>query len=310
MKLSVIIPCKNAADTIHGQLEALAGQRWAGEWELIVSDNGSTDGTLSVVDRYRDRIPNLQVVDASRVRGGAHARNAGARVASGDALVFCDADDEVAPGWLQAIGTALSRHDFVASCLEFERLNEPWVRESRGGRKRNEDSPSRSVDRTRSSSSWRLVDLPRLSYPPHLPHAASGLGVKRRIHEAIGGFDESLPRAMDTDYCLRLQLAGFSLHVIPDAVIHMRFRTEYGEMFRQARLWAVYNTLLYCRYRPPGVRISEPWKRYLKGWKRWLRYLKRVRHRGGRARLMFLAGRQVGLLQGSLRYRTHPIFLR
>ena len=46
-------------------------------------------------------------------------------MASGDALVFVDADDEVAPGWLEAIGNALRVHDFVASRMDFEKLNTP-----------------------------------------------------------------------------------------------------------------------------------------------------------------------------------------
>jgi glycosyltransferase involved in cell wall biosynthesis len=43
VQLSVIIPCYNGAETIAAQLEALAGQQWSGQWEVIVSDNGSTD---------------------------------------------------------------------------------------------------------------------------------------------------------------------------------------------------------------------------------------------------------------------------
>ncbi|HET9225168.1 MAG TPA: glycosyltransferase, partial [Thermoanaerobaculia bacterium] len=44
-KLSVVIPCLNAEATLGDQLEALAGQGWSGEWEVIVADNGSTDGS-------------------------------------------------------------------------------------------------------------------------------------------------------------------------------------------------------------------------------------------------------------------------
>ncbi|MBF2059991.1 glycosyltransferase family 2 protein, partial [Fischerella thermalis] len=43
MKVSVIIPCLNAAETIGVQLEALANQQWSQPWEVIIADNGSTD---------------------------------------------------------------------------------------------------------------------------------------------------------------------------------------------------------------------------------------------------------------------------
>ena len=107
MKLSVIIPLFNDAEYIAIQLNALANQNWSEPWELIVSDNGSTDGSLRVVEQYRKRIPNLRIVDSSDMRGAAHARNVGATAALSDNLAFCDADDEVAPGWLKAMGEAL-----------------------------------------------------------------------------------------------------------------------------------------------------------------------------------------------------------
>jgi glycosyltransferase involved in cell wall biosynthesis len=53
LRLSVVIPCLNAAATIGVQLEALAGQSWEGEWEVVVADNGSTDGSQAIVESYR-----------------------------------------------------------------------------------------------------------------------------------------------------------------------------------------------------------------------------------------------------------------
>ena len=65
MKLSVILPCINGAETIAVQLEALTRQSWAGEWEVIVVNNGSTDNSMEIVERYRDRLQNLQIVNAA-----------------------------------------------------------------------------------------------------------------------------------------------------------------------------------------------------------------------------------------------------
>src|SRR3954466_4740554 len=102
-KLSVVIPCLNAASTLGVQLAALTHQSWPGGWEVIVADNGSTDGSREIVEGYRDPLPGLGVGDAGGRRGQAHARNLGATAATGDALLFCDADDEVAPGWMEAL---------------------------------------------------------------------------------------------------------------------------------------------------------------------------------------------------------------
>jgi glycosyltransferase involved in cell wall biosynthesis len=283
-KLSVVIPCLNGADTIGDQLEALASQTWDQPWEVIVADNGSTDGTVAVVERYRERMPNLRVVDASDKRGAAHARNLGARAARARALAFCDADDEVGEGWVAAIGEALARHDFVAARQDTTKLNEPWVQEKG-------QSP--------------LADgLPRLWYPPYLHHAGSGgLGVRRELHDAIGGFDESMLILDDTDYCIRLQLAGARLHLAPDAVIHYRYRTSLRALYHQARSYAEHNALLQKRY-GRATRAPARWRWPLMGWKPLLAAFTGVHRKGGRAKLVWRLGWQSGRLRGSLKHRV------
>ena len=56
-----------------------------------------------------------------------------------------------------------------------------------------------------------------------LPGGGAGnLGIRRWLHEAIGGFDECLPRFADADYYWRLQLEGFELHYVPEAIVQVR----------------------------------------------------------------------------------------
>jgi len=287
MKLSIVIPCLNAAGVIARQLEALTKQHWTEPWEVIVSDNGSTDESRTVVERYNERLPELRVLDASDGRGAAHARNVGASAATGDALAFCDADDEVAPGWLTAIGEALASHDFVASRQDFEKLN-PQAR--------------------RRTTNAQRHGLQKLRYPPYLLHAGgSGLGVKRATHEAAGGFDESLPALEDTDYCIRLQLAGVTLHFVPDAVVYVRQRGDLGSLYRQACLWAQYNVLMYKKYRPPGAKVPQPWLRHLREWKRLVRSSPQFFHRERRGEWLWHLGWHIGRLRGSLKYFVPPV---
>jgi glycosyltransferase involved in cell wall biosynthesis len=279
MKLSVVMPCLNAEATIATQLEALARQRWRPDWELVVSDNGSTDDTLAVVADYRPRLP-LRIVDASDRQSDGHARNEGARAATGDVLVFCDADDEIGDGWLEALAEALGKHDVVAARAEMGKLNEPWTRAAR------EESPS---------------GLPRLPFPPHLPFASTyGLGVQREVHDRVGGFDESLRALADVDYTVRVQLAGFAIAFEPAAVVHYRNRDTLRGIHRQARLYARDFARLQTRYAKGP--IGRRWLWPARGWLGLMRALPRIRDRGGRARLAWLAGWQFGRIEGSLRY--------
>ncbi len=234
LSLSVVVPCRNAAATLGEALEALASQGWPGRWEVIVADNGSTDGSRRVAESFRGRLPALRVIDASERAGPAHARNRGAAEAAGDALLFTDADDRVGEGWLEAMGRALERHELVAARYDAAALNPEAVVRTRGNPQSDAPMP--------------------YTYPPFLPHAGgSSLGVRRSLHEAVGGFDEELPALEDTDYCWRLQLRGVPLAFVPEAVVHIRYRGGAGGLLRQSFRFGVYNVLLYRRYRPSGM---------------------------------------------------------
>jgi glycosyltransferase involved in cell wall biosynthesis len=289
IRLSVVIPCYNAAETIPFQLEALAGQHWSHPWEVVISDNGSTDESVAVVNRYRDRLPNLRVVDASDRRGEAHARNVGVNAAHGEAIAFCDADDEVAPGWVAGMGQALSRHDFVACRIDVQKLNAPWT----PGLPRGPQDD----------------DVQKLWYPPYLLHAGGGtLGFKRSLCHGIGGFDESLPVLPDTDFCLRMQLAGVQLRFVPEAVVHVRYRRTYGGLFRQARRWAYYNVLMFKRYRPkPATRELWRWKKYLSEWTQLILRFPQTHTKRGRAAWVKDLGWYLGQLAGCLKHGVPPI---
>jgi glycosyltransferase involved in cell wall biosynthesis len=289
MRVSVIIPCFNAAGTISGQLEALAAQQWPEPWEIIVADNGSTDGSLAIVKAYQRRLPHLRLLDASDRSGAAHARNVGARAAHGQALAFCDADDEVASGWLIAIGEALSHHPFVAGRVETTKLNPLWVTEAYGRHPQE-------------------VGLSKICYPPFLLHAGgSTLGVQRDVHERVGGFDESLPYLEDTDYCFRIQRAGIPIIFEPAAVIHVRLRSSFWHIFRQGRHWATYNVLLYKRYRPSGTREYGRWINHLMTWIRLLGRLVKLRSQAELGRWVWHCAWQIGRLEGSLKFGVPPV---
>ena len=289
MKLSVVIPCYNGADTIGGQLDALAHQEWSQDWEVIVADNGSNDGTRGVVEGYMGRVPNLQVADASKRRGRSFARNTGVEVAMGESLAFCDADDEVGPGWVKAIGEALEEHEFVASRWDTEKLNA---------------SPHQHYLENPAQSG-----LLSLWYPPYLPFASTnGLGIKRYLHERVGGFDEAFVRAQDTEYCVKVQLTGVELHFVPDALIYYRRRDNLKGIMSQGYAWAYYAVLIYKRYSSPEMRLSGGWRQ---NWGALLKLLvvpPILSGPKGKMRWMWQLSWHVGMLVGGVRHGIEPPF--
>ena len=286
MKLSVVIPCFNAADTIAVQLKALANQHWSEPWEVIVSDNGSTDDSVAIIETYKQKLP-MRIVDSSDQPGASHARNVGVLAAASEAIAFCDADDEVAPGWVAAMGEALMQHEFVACRREYKKLNEPWTLKYR-----------------RKAQLAQVDSLQDYDYPPYLPYASSStLGVRKSVHEAVGGYDETLLRLQDTDYCWKIQLAGTKLQFIPEAVVHYRFRHSIAGLYQQAHLWGEYNVLLYKKYRPLGMPAISLHKG-VKGWLRLLKNFPQLLSKDERAFWMKSFAWRMGRLQGSIKYRV------
>jgi GT2 family glycosyltransferase len=252
-------------------------------------NNRSTDGTLSVVERYRGRIGNLRVVDALDKPGRAYARNVGVRAAQGAAVAFTDADDVVSEGWVRAMGEALQRHDFVACRMDDELLNTPEQRRNRGNNQRDGLQPYR--------------------YPAFLPHAGgSSLGMKRWLFEQVGGFDEEMTFLQDTDLCWKVQLSGYPLVFVPEATLHVRYRGDARALFRQARNFGEYNWVLCQRYRPLGMPPISP-REELRGWlKVWRTLLGLPRHRNTWSLIWQFAWR-LGRLQGMLRYALPKLLL-
>ena len=284
-RVSVIIPCLNAAETLDAQLEALSRQTWRGEIEVLVADNGSTDGSSELAASWRDRLPGLRVLHATDRKGPAHARNVAAAAATGDVLLFCDADDVVAEGWIDGLVPELERHEAAASRHEIERLNGEQARRLHG-------DPAQQHG------------LCSYTNPPFLDHAGGcGLGVRRQVFEELGGFDEAYVALEDTDLCWRLQLAGHRLAFAPEAVVHVRFPATLADAFRQATRYGQYNVYIYTRYRSRGM----PRPQTLPGLLRLGSLLLRspqLLSRSARGRWIWLVGWRLGRHRGCLRYRS------
>src|SRR5438874_11533006 len=98
VRVTVVVPARNAEATLGRTLDAIASQCLDEPWETIVVDDGSSDGTVAIAERAPGGVTLLRA-DAA---GPAAARNRGAEAARGEVLAFTDADCFPAPGWLGA----------------------------------------------------------------------------------------------------------------------------------------------------------------------------------------------------------------
>lgn len=277
-ELSVVVPARDAAATIDGQLEALLAEEWDRPWEIVVVDNGSRDATKAIVDRYAARDPRVRRVDVSDRPGVSHTRNVGLAAARAESVAMCDADDVIASGWVRAMGSALHDHEFVTGPLDVDRLNPEWVAESRG----------------------RAIETGPGEFHGVFPFAHScNLGVRKATVTRCGGFDERLSTGEDIELSFRLWRAGVPLLYVPAAVVHYRYRTTMGGLWHQSRAHARVSPWLEQEVRDAGVALpaNREWRRWL-----WLgRHGGLLTSRPGRAYWVSVAGGRVGRLEGRWR---------
>jgi GT2 family glycosyltransferase len=231
---SIVIPCRNGSATLAGQLEALLAQDHAADVEIIVADNGSTDETAELVHRFIERDDRIRLVDAGGRPGINHARNVGIRSSRGIAVLLCDADDVVLPGWIEAHVRAF---EGGADCV--------------GGPLRRV-LPNGSTDGTQEAVSTLHRFHP---WPP-----GANCGVRRDVFDRIGGFDESLRGGGDeTDFFWRAAEAGHPTTAVPEALVEYRLREDLRAVSQQFFAYGRGTVRLFHRHRSRGMPRSVGW---------------------------------------------------
>jgi glycosyltransferase involved in cell wall biosynthesis len=278
------MPVLDAAATLGAQLDALAGQDYEADWEVVIADNGSTDGSQEVAKKWAQTRPNVRLIDASsQGRGPNHARNAGANAATGDFLAFCDADDVAGPGWLEAMAEAARDADIVGGRLEWEALNDPVVR----------------AWRPQAPMTDLLVGHGFLRYAP-----GGNMGVWTYVAREIGWDEEFTFGSSDHGFAWRAQLAGYRLAFAPDAVMQQRFRSTLGAMARQHFRYGRSGPQLHRAFRNAG--LPDPDNRDgLRDWRTLAATVPDLwASREHRGRWIRTASFRVGRLAGSLQARV------
>ena len=181
-RVSVIIPTYNRAAAVKEAVASVLAQTCR-DFELLVVDDGSTDGTPAALARFGEEI---RVLRSHRRRGVSAARNAGIAAAQGEWLAFLDSDDLWLPEKLERQMAFTEAHPQ----LLISQTEETWVRR---GLKVNRPRSHR-----KEGGRIFLRSLERCLVSP------SAVVLHRRLLEDHGGFDEELPAAEDYDLWLRL----------------------------------------------------------------------------------------------------------
>jgi glycosyltransferase involved in cell wall biosynthesis len=180
-RISVIIPTKNRRRRVIRAIRSAQQQRGV-EVEIIVVDDGSTDGTMDALSA----VQGVHLIRNESSQGVGSARNQGAAVATADWLAFLDDDDLWAPAKLEhQLATATARAADWVYCGA--------IAVDRRGRVLHRAAGSPPEDLRR--------DLARFNA---IPATASNLLLQRRVFESLGGFDRRFGHFADWEFALRL----------------------------------------------------------------------------------------------------------
>ncbi len=219
--ISVIMPCFNAERYLREAVDCVLKQTYP-NIELIIVDDGSTDGSVEILQSYEGRIKVLRQAN----QGPYPARNYGASHATGEFIAFLDADDWWSPDCLEKLHAALETNsDCAVAYCGWQNVGltggrgEPYVPP-------DYELEDKAVRFLRAAAPWPI-------------HAAL---VRRKAFDEVGGFDVHMPTCMDYDLWLKIAV-GRRIKLVPAVMAFYRHHNS-GQItstqWRQARnTWLV-----------------------------------------------------------------------
>ncbi|QDT76779.1 SPBc2 prophage-derived glycosyltransferase SunS [Gimesia maris] len=182
-------------------------KRTIAPFELIVVDNGSTDGTTE----YLSSLDRVRVIENEENRGFPAAANQGIEIATGDAVLLLNNDTIVTTGWLDSLRTTLRSDEKIG-------IVGPLTNCTAGPQR----IPTKYTLESLDDFAWsrRVAN----QYRCELVSDITGfcMLIDRKILESVGGFDEQFEIGLyeDIDFCKRVRDAGYQLAIAQDAFVH------------------------------------------------------------------------------------------
>lgn len=219
MKISIIIPALNEEKCLKKCLSSIFDQDFTPEFfEVLFVDNGSTDRTMEIAQKFNLIIYSLPEASISKLR------NFGAEKAKGNILAFVDADMMFPRNWLRCIHFYFEKKNLeIFGFTSFVPEDASWIGKLWNYSARADKMHIREVD----FLAGRNIYLPK------------------SLFEEISGFDENLATGEDKDFCFRLRRNGYKVISVPGKnIIHLGYENNFREFFykefwRQSSLLAL-----------------------------------------------------------------------
>lgn len=234
MAVSVVIPARNAEATLAETIASLQAQTRP-DWEAVIVDDRSTDGTRGVADSLAAADTRIGVVSGS-AKGVGAARNLGLENARREHVLFLDADDLLRPTFLAAMAAALEPDARLAGA------HCGWTRLAPGGETAGDVVAERSGDLFEEFAGHCLFPI----------HACV---VLTDLVREVGGFDTSLVTCEDWDLWLRVARTGRRFAAVPEVLALYRMRESSASV--NGRRMHADGLEVIARARRPDPRVPD-----------------------------------------------------
>jgi glycosyltransferase involved in cell wall biosynthesis len=192
-RIAVVIPVHNRRLVVQRAIESVLRQDLT-DFELVVVDDGSTDGSADVVAAISDK--RIRLIREDVQRGGNSARNRGFRETNAPIVAFLDSDDEYLPHKLSTVVAAFDQQPDLGTLVDSYAIVNP---RKYGGR------PEDLINPVIETSEEFLAALFNSTIKSRrVRKATSGISVRREVALRAGLFDESVERRQDMEFLVRL----------------------------------------------------------------------------------------------------------
>ncbi len=210
--VSIIIPVKNEGDHVRSTLDSLFHVRTHRRFEVIVVDDGSTDGCCQFIQTYQYK-EKITLLDTGGI-GAARARNEGANVAKGDILIFCDAHLRFENDWMDHLVEPLEkdRSDAITPAI-CDIANKNQI-----GYGQTLTSALTPIWNREKSAFFETAIIP-----------GGCFAIRRKTFFEVGGFDSRFKTwgYEDVELSIKLWLFGYRCHVLSTVIVEHVFRKKH-----------------------------------------------------------------------------------
>jgi glycosyltransferase involved in cell wall biosynthesis len=210
--ISFIVPAHNEEEVVKECLDALLAEEYQDK-EIIVVNDGSTDCTREIIESYGNK---LKLINFDTGHSAAFSRNAGAKVASGDLLVFIDADVIISGGFLNTLAQDYLEHNFMFAGINVKPLT------------------TNIISRSFALEKSYFPKIEKKEFTDNFQNIPSFAFIFRKdFFEKIGGYNENTFYFEDSDLTKKCIETGNKMFLDPDLIVYHKEPYTLWETYRQ-----------------------------------------------------------------------------